>query len=202
MFGETNMFHVLNCSHPFGFVDVSSLLVGIYKDSPMENQTLSYGSKKASTIFPFTCTNLKSIWYKIRWCNETVGEERSGVCSQRYLLPARCPSVCNHQPGWLSPISSSSWQVVSWFLNVPEWSSTKQVEASQWIKCLILFRGVTELVHVSHAPSGGESPRLSRTKTNTWRLAYGYPSWIQHYAFTISTDSCQCLVLRYCCSLR
>lgn len=53
------------------------------------------------------------------------------VCSQHYLLPERCLWVCNHQPGWLSPISSSSWQVVPRFLNVLKWSSTKQVEASQ-----------------------------------------------------------------------
>lgn len=32
------------------------------------------------------------------------------------------------------------------------------------------------------------------------RLTSGDASGIQHEAFTISTDSCQCLVLRYCCS--
>lgn len=87
--------------------------------------TLLDGSKKASNILPFTRNTPNPS--KILWCNETVGKNGLGMFPT-VSSAERCLWVCNHQPGWLSPISSSSSQVVSWFLNVPKWFWTKQVK--------------------------------------------------------------------------
>ena len=151
--------------------------------------TLLDGSKKASNILPFTRNTPNPS--KILWCNETVGKNGLGMFPT-VSSAERCLWVCNHQPGWLSPISSSSSQVVSWFLNVPKWFWTKQVKMLPVSKVqtpksrrfpMSFLGGGPNLETYTMYPiprKGGESPRLSCTKTNRRRLTYGYPSEIQH----------------------